>query len=214
MSALLGSLKEPHARTSGPRCHKDAAASLRRTSARCSTGCASIAHMGTQNCNGYLEAPRGREDYVDPAGFRAVAGLDSLAGPDRVPARGVRAFRSRTALGAAFAAGTCLPPEPRQERRCERGTARPQVLHRDLREPVCRKMKSPRQINALGLFRELPATAGNPITCCRSIHGNRVQVLVAQRSVPLELRPFPNPFPTGNEQSHAGSERLTPDLDH
>lgn len=29
--------------------------------------------MGTQNCNGYLEAPRGREDYVDPAGFRAVA---------------------------------------------------------------------------------------------------------------------------------------------
>lgn len=169
MSALLGSLKEPHARTSGPRCHKDAAASLRRTSARCSTDCVSIAHMGTQNCNGYLEAPRGREDYVDPAGFRAVAGLDSLAGPDRVPARGVRAFRSRTALGAAFAAGTCLPPAaslPSSDRNALRTRhSAPASLHRDLREPVCRKMKSPRQINALGLFRELPATAGDPITC-------------------------------------------------
>lgn len=101
-------------------------------------------------------------------------------------------------------------PEPRQERRCERGTARPQVLHRDLREPVCRKMKSPRQINALGLFRELPATAGNPITCCRSRHGNRVQALVAQRSVPFELCPVSRWFPRMTGQRYCASDRLKP----
>lgn len=194
-------------------------------------GASGIAHMGTQNCNGYLEAPRGREDYVDPP--------DSVRRPMKSIGWSVRWRRGRSGSARWPRSRSCLrrscfsfahrvrrcvrrghmpaagrfTPEPRQERRCESVTARPQVPHRDLREPVCRNMKKPQANQCTGADMRLPAPAGRPITCCRSKHGNRVQVLVAQRFAPLEVCSFPNPFPTENEQSHAGSERLTPDLD-
>lgn len=84
--------------------------------------------------------PRGREDYVDPAGFRAMA--DEVDRLERAMAPWpiwIRSLAQIAFLLAAFAhrvrrcirrrrlpAAGRLAPEPRQERCRERGPARPQ----------------------------------------------------------------------------------------